>query len=183
AWLNTGTGFQAAPGWQLPDVLVDLAAHAGGVRRLQFAALDDDPFVDIFVSVRLPSGVVEEQAWLNTGSGWTPTDSLEFPVVLNDYAFSQEGIATGRLIDINDDGLADVVQAVVLPGGAELRNTWIRTGNEFVASSPMMLPAALASHVHRPEGEPIADLVDVNGDGLLDLVKAHASLANGTENA
>ena len=182
-WLNTGTGFQAAPAWQLPDVLVDVAAHAGGVRRLQFAALDDDPFVDIFVSVRLPSGIVEEQAWLNTGLGWAPTDSLEFPVVFNDYALSQVGIATGRLVDINDDGLADVVQAVVLPDGTERRNTWIRTGDNFIASGSLVLPAALASHELRPEGEPLADLVDVNGDGLLDLVKAHSSLASGTENA
>ena len=133
-------------------MLVDVAAHAGGVRRLQFAALDDDPFVDIFVSVRLPSGIVEEQAWLNTGLGWAPTDSLEFPVVFNDYALSQVGIATGRLVDINDDGLADVVQAVVLPDGTERRNTWIRTGDNFIASGSLVLPAALTL-LGAPEGD------------------------------
>ena len=182
AWLNTGAGFVPAPAWHLPDVLVDLSAGAQGIRRAQLMQRDHDAFIDLVVSIRLPSGSVEQLAWTNTGAGWAP-DTPSLPVAVNDYAASAIGMANASFMDLDGDGFTDIVQALVRPDGTELRTTWLGRESGFAESSAWRLPVPTMDYRVVAKGEPRAELVDVNGDGLLDLVQSHASQAHDTETA
>jgi YD repeat-containing protein len=182
AWINTGNGFTAAAEWELPDVFVDLSSGAEGIRRAQLMHRNHDGYIDLLVSVRLPSGAVDELAWINTGAGWAP-DATTLPVVINDYFVSANGISNATFVDINNDGFTDIVQALVLPDGTTLRNTWLGREEGFVLSDAWRLPVATTDYSVVAKGEATAELLDINGDGLLDLVQSHVSQARGTEAA
>jgi len=177
-WLNTGNGWQSANSWLPPVRLMDLVANAGSVDEgVRFVDLNGDGLVDIIQGETSPmSGYNLRQAWLNNGHGWTaapqwnpPTDIVVRPTWGMSYLNGVE------LVDINGDGLPDIVQDMSGSGGTAA-NVWLNTGNGWKSDNSWLPPARLMDLVANvgtvDEG---LRLEDLNGDGLVDIIQSQAS--------
>ncbi len=101
--------------------------------------------------------------YLNTGSGgWSSTTDFVPPV-----RFQTNGYDPGvRPMDVNGDGLVDLVQSTAGPGGVD--NTWINNGSGWVSSTNWHTALGFANTNNFSDtGTRIGDF---NGDGLPDLV-------------
>ncbi len=175
-WLNTGNGWSSDARFLLPEVLTDIDGAPDGMRRAQLIDLNGDALADVVVATRTPAGEVILGAWRNTGSSWVAAPEFAPPEVQYDYAAGiATGIIYGRFADINGDGLPDWVRSVQTAGGSIVFSTWINTGSGWLLDSDYELPTVLLSYVDDADGRALADLVDVNGDGLPDLVSAYKS--------
>ncbi len=177
-FINTGSGWVFDADRSLPTILADLRVAGTPKQRAEFIDLNGDALPDLVSSYRTASGTVAKQTWLNTGSGWQLNASYATPSVLIDYQLYSKGAATGFFLDINNDGLTDFVQAYRNASGTTVRATWLNTGSGWRASSAFRLPLAIADYsAANPQG--IASPVDINGDGLVDVVQAH-QFSNGS---
>ncbi|WP_041973793.1 chitobiase/beta-hexosaminidase C-terminal domain-containing protein [Geobacter sp. OR-1] len=114
----------------------------------------------------LDSTTTPWQVTLNTGSGsMTPTEWLNAPaggIVEADAG----GNITRDLIDMNGDGLPDVVIA-------KSDGTWdvhLNTGSGFTTAISWSVPGSDGNIRKETDTVVTRDLLDVNGDGILDLV-------------
>jgi len=114
---------------------------------------------------------VETTDWIVpslSGAGFTDGDSI-----------TDNGV---RLMDVNADGLVDIVQA----DGYNEFETWLNTGSGFEQveqGSPFILPPFQGGDGFT-EGEDGSEdngvrLADINGDGLIDLIQADKSNERG----
>ncbi|MCL2549568.1 MAG: FG-GAP-like repeat-containing protein, partial [Methanimicrococcus sp.] len=99
--------------------------------------------------------------------------SWEFPTYIVDTT-RDLGV---RFVDVNGDGLTDIVQSFdrgttpILPPGSSVSNVWINTGSGFVLDSSRSIPLRIIMDEH----DTGARFVDINGDGLTDIVLAFTS--------
>ena len=171
-FMNNGTGWVYDSNRALPTVLADLTNSSNPEQRAEFIDLNGDARPDLVSSYRNSAGTPVKQTWINTGTGWQSSPSFAAPDVLIDYQLHSEGAATGFLIDINNDGLSDFVKAHKNATGSSVLSTWLNTGSGWQSNTALRLPSVLADYSgSNPQG--IASPVDINGDGLLDIVQAH----------
>lgn len=106
----------------------------------------------------------DKKTWLGTETGWIISTDWTVPTAVS-FA-TTDGYDQGfRVIDLNGDGLPDLVQA-----GQYSKNTWLNTGKGWTSTSSYNLPES-AKFVSLSENEG-TDLVDLNGDQLPDLIKS-----------
>jgi hypothetical protein len=99
-----------------------------------------------------------EKGWVAGGSQFHP------PYYLYSRGLDNEGTA---FVDVNGDGLVDMVRNLQV-GSALHTGAWLNTGNGWVSSSQWVPPYVLFSRGYDNEG---TAWIDVNGDGLPDLVR------------
>ncbi len=177
ASLNTGLGFAAAtneglpsPPGAFPFVAVQTGNNDVGTRIMD---LNGDGLADV---VRMQFNTPFQFATVNTGSGFVSTSyglfsGGLFPFVADVSGYDGGDVGT-RIMDLNGDGLSDVVR---LDYGRE-RRAALNTGWGFteVADStaglpndsfPFVVVRALASN------DVGTRIMDLNGDGLSDVVR------------
>jgi len=159
SWINTGSGWQEAPGYQVPVMISadGLADH--GVR---FVDLNGDGLPDL-VWARYTSGVHYRMTWLNTGEGWQLSAGYQLPTTI---AGDIEGDLGVRFEDVNGDGLPDLVYGR-FSNGVHYRTTWLNTGTGWLESAAYQLPATISAD---GVGEIGVRFTDLNGDGIPDMV-------------
>ena len=86
---------------------------------------------------------------------------------------NSDGTPRGTLVDINNDGKVDVVIATTNSNGVVTLKTFLGSLNGWVSSADFELPDSLFDYQIHSDGFAKANLIDVNGDGWSDYVKAY----------
>lgn len=188
AFLNDGSSWARSPGYDPPLPFVSQEANAGGRTRdlfVQITDVDGDRLPDIVAAFKHPYDNSKDifEVWTNTGKGWRRDHSIGFPTFANgSRLYLDEPIRDRRALvqwaDVNGDGLADIIFTKRV-GGTNESAAFLSTGRGFVVSPAWKLPTvAIADR----DGDPSFRLLDVNGDGLLDVVYAR-KIAGGQKEA
>ena len=163
-WLNTGNGWLESPEYRLPNIIEDAANN---LVRGQFQDLNGDGLPDFVLAYKKSNGSAAKQTWLNTGNGWALDAAYELPTVIDDR---QLGLVRGEFQDVNGDGLPDWVRAYRKADGVAVKNTYLNTGKGWQESVAYALPDVIFD---KKQNLTRGQFQDVNGDGLVDWVRAH----------
>ncbi len=167
--LHNGTAWIVNTNWSFP---VDAVDASGTDQGILLEDLDGDGRTDI---VRAKAGSSRE-VHLNTGAGWrNQTARWSFPVDVVTSTGADRGV---RIVDVNADGLPDVVLAG--QDGGNARNAWLNNGSGWVNSSVWVPPANFTTTSNTDNGVRFADL---NSDGLIDMVEDFANSSSTSRNA
>ncbi|HUP91336.1 MAG TPA: RHS repeat-associated core domain-containing protein [Solimonas sp.] len=178
AYLNSPSGWVAAPEYTPPHYFVaDDVAGASGTQDMgvRFADLNGDGLVDFMYSRYVNATTQESGAWLNTGRGWVFDANYTPPIYfVADAAGGAVGIQDvgARVVDVNGDGLADLVQGRV-PASGSIFSAWLNTGhgwrqaNEYAPPYEIVRDGAGGGSGPQDMG---ARFEDVNGDGVVDFI-------------
>lgn len=163
AYLNTPTGWVSAAQWTPPEII---ARDGYPTRAGRFVDVNGDGRVD-FVALHNLGGN-KLKVYLNNGNGWTYDAGYSYLVTGSGNDLSD---FRGRFVDINGDGLVDIVAYLDDGGGNYRRQTWLNTGSGWESGTPRanayLLPQPVDITGQSSAG---AEFLDVNGDGLVDLV-------------
>jgi len=160
------------PGWTavstpVPDYIWTRCAGCQSDGR-QLIDVNGDGLPDLVVAL-YEEGPQSYKVWLNTGAGWQLA-----PYAPPDYIWARCAGNTcqsdGRqLIDVNGDGLPDLVVALY-EAGVQSYKVWLNTGAGW-----QLAPYTVPNYIYTRCAGCLNDgrqLIDVNGDGLPDLVVA-----------
>lgn len=175
-WLNTGAGWTQSTAYTVPSLMTDDIHTSTGA---EFADVNGDGLVD-FIWYREGAGNPRGLA-INTGTGWwqqSPGDA--FYELLSPFPLSRDGTLNPgtTLQDLNGDGLVDLALSRIVNGitsvatnlGAQTRWYGLASG------SPQQLPVILNQPGVYSQG---VDFVDLDADGLVDIVYKQDNLAGG----
>ncbi|MGF0539380.1 RHS repeat-associated core domain-containing protein [Agrobacterium sp. ES01] len=105
---------------------------------------------------------------LFSGGNWTPNPSSHFPPLSLDLNLEQnKENASIEFVDINGDGLVDLIPAHRVGNENREKNAFLNTGKSWSAYTNYALPYEALTVDKKLTGH---RLVDVNGDGLIDLL-------------
>jgi len=169
--------------WNSTDIVTKRALQTAEGKPLgTLADINNDGLTDWVVAHKKAGSSPIIQTYLGRGQGdqhsWQWSNGLRLPGVLYDYQINQNGLATGMLLDVNGDGWSDYVQAYQTASQTVLK-TWRNTGDAFVVDASLALPAALTGIKYSATPQSLADIADLNADGLVDVVQS-VKLPNGT---
>jgi len=174
-FINTGSSFVKNSAYDLPvplggEIQIGNTIFKTNYTGAEFVDLNGDGLPDLIIRSRGAANFSYDAAYLNTGSGWVQADNYKAPVdlaVALDVAMSQGPQSQGcAFIDINNDGLPDLVYAL----DSDKRGAWLNTGTGWIqAPADMNLPYALRQSHLKDDSDSGAVLNDFNGDGVVDL--------------
>ena len=149
-YLNNGTGWNDSS-WTVPIDFIGSNGEDLGVRVVDITA---DGKADI---VKGTSGV--RAVYLNIGTGWASSSQWVLPT-----DFEDGGDTGARLIDVNGDGLVDVLRS---NEEGNFKKAWLNNGSSWVNSTLWQPPIFFTDGVGNDKGSRFAD---INGDGLVDIL-------------
>ncbi|MEM7672618.1 MAG: toxin TcdB middle/N-terminal domain-containing protein [Verrucomicrobiota bacterium] len=163
-------------GYALPKAIVDDDFEDAGLR---FVDLDGDGRVDFLKAFGSGTAV----AYINTGSGWAEGSTLGFnfapPLSIVDGSSDDVGF---RLVDLNGDGLSDIVRS----DDTGDRRAYLNTGTAWeehigyrIDTQIALSPASGGSTPPTSAGgNTQISFIDLNGDGLIDWSKHDGTYLN-----
>jgi hypothetical protein len=172
-WLNTGSGWVVDTDYRAPDFVFDYTSLTGGDRRRgRFVDVNGDGLPDWIRSFRGTNATVYKTTWLNTGRSWELSSVYAPAEVVYDYY--EPNTDRGDFLDVNGDGLVDWVRAFRRSNGDTFQQTRLNTGSGWQVSVDYKA-GFLLFDMQKTGASPWrhGELVDVNGDGLLDMVRAY----------
>ncbi|MFH1445776.1 MAG: FG-GAP-like repeat-containing protein [Nanoarchaeota archaeon] len=165
AWINDGTGWIEDSSWRPPRIFVNDDGVDLGVR---LADVNGDRLVDILKAI----DDADKEIWINNGTGWTLDGTRKLSGVPTFAAGTGQDQGV-RLGDINGDGLVDVLQGK----GPSTTGVWINNGAGWTEDISWDTPTMFVTGAGEDEG---VRLADVNGDGLVDVVRGEGPSAQQT---
>ena len=160
-WINNGSGWEQDNSWRIPPSAIFVIYGPPKDQGIRLADVNDDGLVD------LVKGRDNENrtTWLNNGSGWVEDPSWTIPAgayFVDPDSGEDEGV---RFADINGDNLVDMVQRK----GENIQKTWINNGNGWTRNDSWGVPSK-AYFISNNGTNNGVRIVDVDGDGLVDLM-------------
>src|SRR3989344_5464884 len=153
---RNNTGWTRNTNYSLPEYFVpgDTGARIGDV--------NDAGLVDILRAYIQINAIDINRTHLNDGddTGWTQQATNYTP--LPGYFSNSQDLGT-RLMDVNGDGLVDFVHGSS-DGVNQIRKVHINQGTGWVQDTAYSFPESIG---------PGDRLVDINGDGLVDVIRGH----------
>ncbi|MEM7360906.1 MAG: RHS repeat-associated core domain-containing protein [Pseudomonadota bacterium] len=135
--------------------------------------INNDGRSDWVTAYKSAAGSVHLETFLGTNSGWQASNDFKLPDVMFDYFASADGFAKGMLMDVDGDGWPEYVQAYQSDAGV-VTQTWPNNGTS-ISSNPdpdLALPTALVSLQSDGSSRSLADVADLNADGLIDVLQS-----------
>lgn len=176
-WLNSDTDrlMSPLPGWRIgPKEFTGPAPLFSGISRIGFLHdLNADGYVDQFVAQGSLIG-----AYMGSKNGFAGLDDnlIQFDATESSVAVRQD-VDLATLQDINGDGLPDDIRSVLdhnnVDGATFLNRAWstcTAKGCYWAEDAGYKLPHPLTTTNRKK----LARLVELNGDGLPDLVAAYS---------
>ncbi len=127
AWLNTGTGWVESLSYAPRAAIVTKIGDQVYDYGVRFVDLNGDGLQDMVHSVYWSASDQPSKAWLNTGSGWETTSTPEYepPAAIVTKIGDQIHDYGVRFVDLNGDGLQDMVHSVYWSTSDQPSNTWL----------------------------------------------------------
>jgi RHS repeat-associated protein len=171
-WINENGQFVNRPEWRVPAVRASGDTKAKGVALQD---IDGDGFTDVIMSYRRSNGTTQSEVFRGSATGftWGSADPVAWR---NAWAMpeplGEDGVAdTGtRFVDLNGDGLVDVLRGRDAGGGTPLYTAWLNRGTSTGGRWQ-----AIPNYGPKAPPYPLtgtALFVDRNGDGLQDILFA-----------
>lgn len=195
-WLNKNTPQGDGKVWQAgsfsepPEIMCDYSAgYDQGIIRGAYVDLNGDGYVDWVRSFRNTSGAFAPRSYLNDkNGGWNMTDrTFDPPVPLRDYQMGELGTPAevSQFIDLNGDGLIDLVSAYTKSDGTFVSDAWLNNGSGFTQRSSYAPLGSMVTYVRGYDAPKKRGVfIDLNGDGLVDqLISIRGSDASVAQNA
>ncbi len=153
-YINTGSNWSNDPSWTFPAYVADGNGVDEGTR---LADVNSDGWIDVIKAEEGDTKVV----YTHNGSAWA-SNGWTFP----GYFVTSSGEDQGyRLVDVNGDGFIDVLRAK----DQSSYESWVNTGSGWSSDSNWDVPVYFVNTDHSDRG---IRFVDVNGDGLSDLLRS-----------
>ena len=174
AYIHNGTGWEQDPSLEPPICFITNSGDDMGVRM---GDVNGDGLVDIIRSQEgtlNACGDAQKDAYINTGNGWTQDDSWEPPICFLRVDGSDKG---ARLADVNGDGLVDILVAQdggSAQCGSDQKEAYINNGTNWEQDDSWEPPVCF---LYNGGGEKGARMLDVNADGLIDVLRSQAGVS------
>lgn len=177
-WLNNGHSWVLSSGWTIPIIFEFSNRNTGSgfTSPAEFIDVNGDGKADIIVCNSFNN---PPQVFINNGHGWDDASSIWIfaPCVLP----GNNGGTSLALGDLNGDGLPDYLfanqQAIPgTPGQTMITsNAWVNTGSGWQENKVLETNTTPVAFIDPGLFDTGTRLMDVNGDGLADLVKSGGS--------
>lgn len=165
-WNAANAGFSGAGNFNPPYALWNRPGGDSDGQRL--IDVNGDGLPDLLRGLHL-DGTGYFGAWINTGTGWAYAPQWNPPVSIWFSANGKKDNEGVEILDINNDGLPDIIKYLHDGGTSNYVGAWLNNGNGWSYAPQFNPPYALWN---RPGGDSDGQrLVDVNGDGLPDLLR------------
>jgi len=102
-------------------------------------------------------------------TGWDDINYLKAPTIFE--ATPSVGDTGFRLADVNGDGYVDILQGIYIVGGDDIRRTWLNTWSDWQLDN-LWNSTHYFIHDNQFTG---TFVIDVNGDGLSDVIRGDSS--------
>jgi hypothetical protein len=159
--------------WTTIDTSTGWNGGYDGGSGVTYVDVNGDGLTDYITT---PSGQ-QWSVYINDGTKFVLNSNWHVPGLLN-----QSTDSGWRIADVNGDGLLDFVYSGVTSGTAG-SSFWINTGSDWVKDSSWpAMPSAFAYYSVSATSTCGMEFVDLNGDGLPDLVGANPGQCGGSSN-
>ncbi len=183
-YLNTGTGWELDSNWTMPygesgSTLIphELLSASTGTLDVNADGLPDFVVMDDTSATGDPSSDYRYRVYLNTGAGWELDSDWTMPLsciacgAVTGYELNS---ALSQMMDVNADSLPDFVlmDEVMTTSTPGAYKVFLNTGNGWVEDTDWDMPLFQAgSYLYSYDvSSESSQMLDVNGDGLLDFV-------------
>ena len=160
-YLNNSTStWSVNSTWTPPAAFIDDVGYDQGLRIVDVNGDGLPDFIRSYNNGASPGNIDIRKVYINTGAGWSEDSSWIVPI---DFVIQyDQGV---RLADVNGDGLTDIVQAY--GGGSGTYALYLNNGHGWTLEPEWNMPTYFGG-----TGTDYGTrLVDVDGDGLLDVVR------------
>ena len=159
-YINNGSDWTEDTNWTIPEFFI---SNGGSNYGVQLADVNGDGLVDIVRSWYDPYNTPIKKVYLNNGSGWTLDTNWTIPEY---FGYIDYG---ARLVDVNGDGLVDIVRSWEYTYGDDIKKVYLNNGSGWTLDTNWTIPEFFTNDFHSNYG---TELADVNGDGLVDIVRS-----------